>query len=234
MSTVREDKDRGLNRLVRIREEHIHLFPQLRITVKLAAQVLSSSMANALMLKDAAQYSSTAILCRNMDKWFDCLNGRHLNQARDKRKPELGAYFDKNDWRFHWLENDFLGWLNSWENEIDNQPGLSASEKRSLILSYQTMEDLKITTKSFTELLPLLLADDGSLFVLPEKLNQDKLELLFGKLRRSLGDLDNPTVYEAMYRLLTLLLAGSVTATPRNANAIDFDAGHGFQLNRRR
>jgi hypothetical protein len=110
---------------------------------------------------------------------------------------------------------------------------LSKSEKSRLLLSYQTLEGLRITTKAFVELVPQLLSDDGRLFILAEKLNQDKLELLFGKLRRSLGDSDNPTVFDAMYRLMTLLLAGDVTATPVNTNATDFDGGAGYHLHRR-
>ena len=70
------------------------------------------------------------------------------------------------------------------------------------------------------------------IYILPEKINQDKLELLLGKLRRSLCDSDNPPVKKAMHRMLHLLLAGSGTAMPKNTNCTDFDGGEGFQLKR--
>ena len=71
---------------------------------------------------------------------------------------------------------------------------------------------------------------------MPEKLNQDKLELLFAKLRRSVGDGDNPSVEEVGHRFLSLLITGSKTITPRNANCeIDYVHGtEGFRLKRHR
>ena len=100
VSTVRQDKDRQLNRLPKIREEHIHLSPQLRMRVRLASQVLSSSMAHALLSRNDPNFHGTAYFCKIMDKWFDCLNGRYVNQDVRTRKPELAAYRNKADWRF--------------------------------------------------------------------------------------------------------------------------------------
>ena len=64
VSTVEEDKSHSLTRLPRIKEEHIHLSPQLRMRVKLAAQVLSTSMANALQMRDIPAMQETATFCR--------------------------------------------------------------------------------------------------------------------------------------------------------------------------
>ena len=231
-STVRQDKARQLSRLPKMKEEHIHLSPQLCMRVRLAAQVLSSSMANALEARNDPELLGTAHFCRMMDKWFDCLNGRFYHQDVRTRKPELAPYKEINDWRFRWLSVEFLGWLDSWEEEIMQLPGLCKAKKNELILSYQTIEGLRISTKSFVELVPQLLSPDGSLYLLAEKLNQDKLELFFGKLRRSMGDSDNPTVSEASHRFTALLLAGSTTAMPKNTNCANFDGGPGFQLQR--
>ena len=49
LSVVEHDKSRPLTRLPRIREEHTQLSPQLRMRVRLAAQVLSTSMCNAIL-----------------------------------------------------------------------------------------------------------------------------------------------------------------------------------------
>ena len=121
---------------------------------------------------------------------------------------------------------------------MDAVPGLSKSERKRLILSYQTLEGLRITTKAFVELVPQLLAAEGAEFLLPEKLNQDKLEMLFGKLRRSVGDSDNPSVHEAGHRFLSLLISGTHTVSPRGGNctAFVYEPGHehGYQLKRRK
>ena len=139
-------------------------------------------MAHALETRNNPEFAGTAHFCRIIDKWFDCMNGRCCHQDVRTRKPELAPYKLRNDWRFQWLTGEFFGWLDNWEEEISGIPGMSKAEKSTLILSYQTLEGLRITTKSFVELVPQLLAPDGSLFLLAEKLNQDKLELLLETL----------------------------------------------------
>ena len=55
--------------------------------------------------------TETANFCRLMDKWFDCLNGRYLQQGIHLKKPELEPYCSQDDWRLQWLQDEFLGWL---------------------------------------------------------------------------------------------------------------------------
>ena len=59
--------------------------------------------------------------------------------------------------------------------------------------------------------------------------------MFFGKLRRSVGDSDNPTVSEAIsHRILALLVTGSKTVNPSNMNCeLEYVHGtEGFQLKR--
>lgn len=239
VSTVEMDKAQALTKLPSVREEHIHLSPQLRMRVRLAAQVLSTSMANAILARETPEMAETANFCKMFDRWFDCLNGRYIQQDIHLRKPELAPYCSANDWRLKWMEDGFLGWLNGWELEVQAVPNLTKGEKSRLLLSYQTMEGLRITTKSFIALVPELLDADGAKFILPEKLNQDKLEMFFGKLRRAVGDSDNPSVHEVGHRILTLLITGTQTIAPRNGNCTLFEnvpAGEasGYQLKRQK
>ena len=81
VSTVEEDMTHSLNPLAKIKEEHIHLSPQLRMRVNLAAQVLSSTMANAIIMRNRPEMSETAVFCKKFDRWFDCLNGRYLKAS---------------------------------------------------------------------------------------------------------------------------------------------------------
>ena len=223
VSTVDEDMSHALNRMPKIREEHIHLSPQLRMRVKLAAQVLSSTMANAIRQRDRPEMFGTAAFCQIMDKWFDCLNGRYLKAPKPNLRPYMAN--DPNDPRYQWLEDYFLGWLTEWETEINALPGLTQSEKNKFLLSYQTSQGLKITTKSFLDLSRALLAEEGAQFLLPEKLNQDRLEVFFAKLRRGCGDSDNPTVEEARHRIVSLIVAGRQVMAPRNANCVVDEEG---------
>ena len=84
---------RALNKLLRSKDEHINLPPQLRMRVKLAAQVLSSSMANAILARSRPKMSRTAEFCRTMDRWFDCFKGTCINEGEHKRKSELAPYY---------------------------------------------------------------------------------------------------------------------------------------------
>ena len=181
--------------------------------VKLAAQVLSSSMANAITARGMQDMSETANFCKQLDSWFDCLNGRYIFGGIRKRKPNLQPYYSVEDPRFDWLENSFLGWLKEWELEINSIPDLSKADKNKFILSYQTIEGLKITTKSFVKLTRVK-------YIIPEKLNQDRLEVFFGKLRRSCGDNENPTVQEARHRIIALLVAGRHILAPKSTNSV--------------
>ena len=236
VSTVREDKELPLTKLKNIREEHINLSPQLRMRVRLAAQILSTSMAVAIRQRHLPDMEQTSIFCEKLDFWFDCLNGRYPGEGERKRKPAMAPYYRRlqPDPRFGMLENDFLGWLNTWEDQVQQMPNLSQAEKNRLFISHQTAEGLRITTISFIQLVQVVLAD-GAEYVLGEKVNQDKLEMFFAKLRRSVGDSDNPSVSEVGQRFLALLIAGSQTVNPRNANCqIDYNEPQTWQLRRQK
>lgn len=228
VSTVDADKRMQLSRLFKIKEEHVHLSPQLRMRVKLAAQVLSSSMSNAIIARNLPSLKGTAEFCDYFDKWFDCLNGRYLNEGTNKRKPNLEPYSNLDDPRFVWLENDFMQWLLDWETEVQSVKDLTKSERNRLLMSRQTMDGLKITTHAFVHLAKILLSEPGAEFLLPEKLNQDRLETFFGKVRRGCGDSDNPTVEQARHRILAIIVAGQAFISPKNMNCLDFaeDTGH--------
>lgn len=222
VSTVKEDKELGLNKLYKVKDEHIHLSPQLRMRVRLAAQVLSSTMANAILARKKPELVGTAEYCNMFDSWFDCLNGRYLRQGICTRKPNLAPYTSVDDPRFEWLGVTFLGWLDEWQNEVD-MLDLAKSVKNQYIISRQTMDGLKITTVSFIHLAKEILSLPEVQFLLPEKLNQDRLETFFGKMRRGCGDTDNPTVDQIRQRILTLIVAGQCFIAPKNRNCEGVD-----------
>ena len=81
-------------------------------------------------------------------------------------------------------------------------------------MSQQTVDGLKITTH-FIELGKIVLSEPGAKFLLPEKLDQDRLETFFGKMRRGCGYTENPTVDKAHQCLLALLVAGRSIMPPK-------------------
>ncbi len=50
-----------------------------------------------------------------------------------------------------WLLQEFLPFLNDWQQEAMATPGLTAAERKKLCLSDQTLEGLRITGKSKIE-----------------------------------------------------------------------------------
>ncbi|VDH96810.1 Hypothetical predicted protein [Mytilus galloprovincialis] len=199
----------GLRLLPRISYEHLHLTPTLRMRVKLAVQILSSSVANALQLKGNPETESTQLFIRMFDKFFDCLNVSNTKSGIFQRKPTCAPYTNINDWRFKWLEEDFLKFLTKWEQEGENQADLSKKEKKQLCLSRETLEGLRITVKSFVELGKQLLLLPNVRFLLSEKFNQDPLEEYFSKQRGMGGFCDNPTVGQFQNNALKLQVANA-------------------------
>ncbi|CAC5406376.1 THAP9 [Mytilus coruscus] len=108
-----------------------------------------------------------------------------------------------------WLEEDFLGFMDRWEQEGRDQPNLTAKEKKQLCLSRETLEGIRITVKSFVNLAKELLRLPNFRFLLSERFNQDPLEEYFSKQRDMGGRCDNPTVRQFQHNALKLQVAGA-------------------------
>ncbi|XP_070575429.1 uncharacterized protein [Ptychodera flava] len=144
-----------------------------------------------------------------IDTFFDCMNVCRCGQDVRSKKPALAPYRSENDWRFSWLRNDFLGFLDEWETECLTRPNLPMSEKRKMCLSRETLEGYRITVHSFVDLAKELLALDGVVFLLSEKFTQDPLEEYFSRQRGCLGRHENPTATEFGRNAAALHVAGA-------------------------
>ncbi|XP_033103726.1 uncharacterized protein LOC117106473, partial [Anneissia japonica] len=114
----------GLRMLHKWTYEHLHLTPSSRMRVYMAAQVLSSSAANTMEMMGRHDMLSTIKFLRMVDQFFDCLNVSNLFQGKRTRKPALEPYRTKSDWRFKWLQDDFLGFFKEWEAEVNRLEGV--------------------------------------------------------------------------------------------------------------
>lgn len=200
-----EDLNRGLRR-TKLSRDHIILTPHSVMNVKLAAQVLSCQVGSVLRAYGPPEAAETASFIILMDRFFDCLNTRNLDEATRRRKPDLAPYRAVDDARFDFLEDDFLGYLQRWKQSVDSRPGFTASDRQKMFLSHQTYKGLVMTVKAFVEATKYLLTH-GVEFVLSNKFCQDPLEQHFGR-HRCLGRTnDNPTVHQFGYHE-TLLRQG--------------------------
>ena len=93
------------------------------MTVKYAVQVLSATVSKVLKNQGSNDVRGTAIFCEMLDNFFDCMNVRSFDQGKIKRKPFLNPFICVNDYRFEWLENVFIKYLNDWKSSIINRQG---------------------------------------------------------------------------------------------------------------
>ena len=82
-----DDLDCGLHLVPKITNEHISLTPFSVMNVRLAAQVLSESVFQALQTYGPPDAIGTATYCQMFDKCFDCLNVRNTKEHLTKAKP---------------------------------------------------------------------------------------------------------------------------------------------------
>ena len=75
-----DDLDCGLHLVPKITNDHIKLTPFSVMNVRLAAQVLSESVFQALKTFGPPDAIATAVYCRMFDKFFDCLNVRNTTE----------------------------------------------------------------------------------------------------------------------------------------------------------
>ena len=194
-----EDRKCGLHLLPKLSYEHIRLTPYSIMNVKLAAQVLSSTVSKVLEERCSPEASGTAEFCSLMDTFFDIMNIRDTRSHEYKRKPALAPFSSVNDPRFSWLRNVFLKYFEDWLVSISQRPGnFSRNAQSKMFITHQTYEGLKLSVHSITEAVQFLLQHQVR-YVLTEHFCQDPLENYFGHQRAGGARKDNPSVYDFGY-----------------------------------
>jgi DNA transposase THAP9 len=202
----------------KLTRDHLYLTAFSRMKVSLAAQVLSSTVANALDHVYGETCKSTVEFIRIINKWFDIVNVKDLFEARNARNPDVAPFTDVNDPRLKWLEHDFLEYLNNWKTAVDNRPGnFTGQQKNKMILSVQTILGFKITCQAIPEIVRIVLAA-GAPFVLTNHLNQDPLEQLFGHCRHKGGSNSNPNTAEACNAINTIRTVSTQAVAKKTGN----------------
>ena len=95
-----EDLECGLQLCPKGTTEHINLTPYSVTNVKLAAQVLSTSVSTALKTFGPRGVLGTSKYCEMFDSFFDCLNVRNSTESVTKLKPFLAPCSSVNGERF--------------------------------------------------------------------------------------------------------------------------------------
>ena len=150
-------------------------------------------------------------------KWSISLNTRSTTEHTRKRNECLAPYSNLDDWRFEWLQNVFLVYLDDWYKQIAERPGpFTKDDRGKMFISQQTYKGMKTTVNALIEVVQFLLSE-GCEFVLSERFCQDPLEEYFEHQRARGRFSDNPTLQAFGYNDLT-------TAAQRSSGPIIYEA----------
>ena len=202
----------GLKFANKLSKGHVE-FQRHKMNVKIAAQTLSSSVADAvqfLMNTGHPEFSDAAAtikFIRIVDRLFDVLNSRSAFNKGYKKPLFL---YDKERW-FKILQEsiDYLGKLTT----ITGQLITTHRRKTFLVGLITASSSIKaLAMKLLTKHTPLK-------FVLTYKFSQDHLELLFSCIRGKNGYNDNPDVRQLKSSLKRILLRNTICGS-RRANCM--------------
>jgi len=87
--------EHGLHLLPKLTYDHIKLTPYSVMNVRLAAQVLSTSVSKVLDQYGLQGSTETARFCLMMDTFFDIVNIRNTNEHLHKQKPNLSRFLHR-------------------------------------------------------------------------------------------------------------------------------------------
>ena len=98
-----EDRECGFHLLPKITYEHIKLTSYLIMNVKLAAQVLSSTVSKVLSNYASPETADTAKFCSLKDTLFDIINIRDVNSHKFDLKTSSTLFYDSGYGKYNWL-----------------------------------------------------------------------------------------------------------------------------------
>ena len=205
-------KTQGLHLANKLTPEHID-YKKNKMKVKLATQVCSQSVANALIhcslnLKlpefKGAEYTAEFLKC--FDLLFDTMNSR-FSFGKYSKAPL--AHSNAESWKSALVhcEKYILGLKHT-----DGKRVLNGARKAAFIGWLNDIKCLRIMFENYVETRILK-------YILVFKMSQDPLELFFGSIRASLGYNNNPTVLQ-FERAYIKLCAGALIKAGKGSNCL--------------
>lgn len=213
---------------LKLTKAHIKLSSHSCMKVVYAVQVLSLSVLKAITYfeEELKSYNLSVNEVKKfielVNNWFDCLNGSSDPKGkRIKENDNLLPYSDVNDKRFTFMTEQFLKFFDEWYTDVMNREGQFSKDKREkMFISMLTYESIHTTSLSFMGVVKFLL-EEGAPHIDARKLNQDKLEQYFGRLRMSLGGNRNPSELEALNKTMTMYQGGQAARPVTKGNTTE-------------
>jgi hypothetical protein len=164
---------------------HRHMSPNgfLKMKVKLATQVLSHSVAAAMMMAISggllpASATGTAEMVSQFDEIFDCLNSSTFSTPKESNRPMTAS-------------SKHIETMKEKLEFVKKIKVIDPAKNKDVTASLKCLKALQITLSSTMELWKTI---QGAVkFLCTRRLNQDPLENFFGSIRQQGGNCDNPT-----------------------------------------
>lgn len=177
----------GLHLANKIRNRHIH-FEENKMSVRLAVQVLSESVAHALtyLVERAVQFASagaTARFCQNFNDAFDILNSRNFISKRKFTKKLSEQTLPQISKKIKTLKTYIL------KLKLESGVLVVNSERKTGFRGFIVNLD------NCVELFLILRSKAVLSYLLTYKISQDHLEIYFSVFRSAGGYNNNPSAY---------------------------------------
>jgi len=187
----------GLTFANKLSKQHV-LFEKNKMKVKYAVQVLSQSVANALLtlsdLKhpDFINVHPTVEFLKTFDVIFDIMNSRSVSQQFSKAPLQPS---NENRWK------------EIFNNTVQYITNLKTSSGQCVLDStrYAAFLGWLVNIKTISELYDYVITSGEMNFMCTFKLSQDPLENFFASIRMSCGLNNNPTTMQFKTAFQTLL-----------------------------
>lgn len=211
-------EEHGLKMANKLSPKHMQ-FEKHKMKVNLAAQTLSSSVADAIEFLDSVMEQpdfkdsqGTVIFCRTIDRLFDMLNSRNPLGKGYKQPLRLNT---KDIWES--TLRSTADYLLSLKTDTVPAQLLSTHPRKTFIIGF--VADIKSTIEMAHEMLSS--TNQPFKYVLTYKYSQDHVELFFSCIRAQGGWNNNPNTLQLKYSLRKMLLRNAITAS-KNANCTEF------------
>ena len=120
----------------------------------------------------------------------------HLGFQSSNYKSSRQPYTSPDDARLLWLECDFLQYIKTWKENVNNRilPSNDNINKKKMLLSEEDTEEGLIISSLLIVTIVREILQEGAAYVLGRRVNQDLLEAYFGQQRSKGFRNENPTV----------------------------------------
>ena len=208
----------GLNLKNKLSSNHLR-FQKHKMNVQLAAQTISSSVADAIeFLEKSPKFPNfegslgTVKFIRVIDRLFDMLNSRnpHGQGFKAPFRPHT-----KDTWEEIFLSSAKC--LLSLQTASTTSQLLCNPQRKTFVIGFTACIKSTIAMSSQMFSLP----NNPFKYLLTYKFSQDHLELLFSCIRSKGGWNNNPNVLQLKYAIRNMLMRNAITAS-KNANCVDF------------